>query len=112
MVRLMVNIILMGTLLGVPVLCSAASQGPYIIVIKVHHFEPAQLNVPARQKIKLIIDNQDPTAEEFESYPLNREKVVSGGKQAVIYVGPLKPGPYKYFGDFNPKTAQGVIVAQ
>ncbi len=112
MARLMVNIILMGALLGVPVLCSAASQEPYIIVIKDHKFDPAQLNIPARQKIKLIIDNRDPTAEEFESYALNREKVVSGGKQVIIYLGALKPGSYKYFGDFNPKTAQGVIVAK
>ena len=112
MVRLMVNIILMGALLWAPVLCLAASREPYIIVIKDHKFGPAQLNIPAGQKIKLTIDNQDPTAEEFESYALNREKVVSGGKQGIIYVGPLKPGSYKYFGDFNPKTAQGVIVAQ
>ena len=111
MVRLIVNIVL-GTLLWVPVLCLGASQVPYTIVIKDHKFEPAQLNIPVGQKIKLVVDDQDPTAEEFESYELNREKVVSGGKQIVIYLGPLKQGAYQYFGDFNPKTAQGVIVVQ
>ncbi len=110
-VRLMGYLVL-GLCLWIPVLCWAAIQDPYTIVIKDHKFEPAQLNIPAGQKIKLIIDNRDPTAEEFESYALNREKVVSGGKQVIIYLGPLKPGSYKYFGDFNPKTAQGVIVAQ
>ena len=111
MVRLVIYLIL-GVLIWVPVLCLAASQEPYTIVITEHKFEPAQLNIPAGQKIKLIIDNQDPTAEEFESYELNREKVVAGSKRIIIYLGPLKPGSYKYFGDFNPKTAQGVIVAQ
>ena len=111
MVRLMVNIIL-GALVWLPVLCLASAQETYTVVIKDHKFEPAQLNIPAGQKIKLIVDNQDPTAEEFESYELNREKVVAGRKQIVIYLGPLKQGSYKYFGDFNLKTAQGVIVAQ
>ena len=116
-VRLMVNIVL-GVCCWIPVLCLAqtysvkSSQDPNTIVIKNHKFEPAQLTIPAGQKIKLIVDNQDPTAEEFESYELNREKVVSGSKKIIIYLGPLKPGSYKYFGDFNPKTAQGTIVAQ
>lgn len=111
MVRLTINLVL-GALLWIPALSLAASQEPYIIVIKDHKFEPTQLNIPAGQKIKLIIDNQDLTPEEFESYELNREKVVAGGKQITIYLGPLKPGLYKYFGEFHKETAQGVIAAQ
>ncbi len=111
MARSIINIILV-VLLGLPVQCLAATQQSYTIMIKDHKFEPAQLNIPAGQKVKVIIDNQDPTPEEFESYELNREKVVAGGKQIIIYLGPLKPGSYKYYGDFNPKTAQGIIVAQ
>lgn len=90
----------------------AMAQDSWTIVIKDHQFSPSPLNIPAGKKIKLIVDNQDSTAEEFESFELNREKVVGPGKKIIIYVGPLKPGSYKYFGDFNPKTAQGVIVAQ
>jgi len=111
MIRLMVHLIL-GILAWIPAMCWAVPQGPYTLVIKDHKFEPARLNIPAGQKVKIVIDNQDPTAEEFESYELNREKVVAGSKRITIYLGPLKPGSYKYFGDFNPKTAQGVIVAQ
>ena len=110
--RLIVHIILVGVLFWIPVLCLAATQEPYTIVLKDHKFEPAQLNVPSGQKIKIVIDNQDPTPEEFESYELNREKVVAGGKQIIIYIGPLKPGAYKYFGEFHKETAQGTIVAQ
>lgn len=82
------------------------------IVIKNHKFEPAVLEVPAGKKIKLIVKNQDPTPEEFESYELNREKVIPGNAQAVIFVGPLDPGTYPFFGEFNQATAQGKIVAK
>jgi hypothetical protein len=43
---------------------------------------------------------------------LNREKVIAGKSKATIYIGPLAPGRYSFEGEFNPKTAQGVIIAQ
>ena len=82
------------------------------IVIKEHAFVPAVLEVPANKKIKLLVKNQDPTPEEFESYELNREKVIAGNSQAIIFIGPLEPGTYPFFGDFNPSTAQGKIIAK
>ena len=82
------------------------------IIIKDHKFAPATLEIPANKKVKLIVKNQDPTPEEFESYELNREKVIPGNSQAIIFVGPLDPGTYPFFGEFNPKTAQGKIVAK
>ncbi|MFQ5512574.1 MAG: cupredoxin domain-containing protein [Candidatus Krumholzibacteriia bacterium] len=84
----------------------------YVIQIEDHKFIPATLVVPAKKKIKLRIENLDRTPEEFESYDLNREKVVAGGRKIIVFIGPLKPGTYKYFGEFNPKTAQGVIIAK
>jgi hypothetical protein len=62
--------------------------------------------------VKLIVENQDQSAEEFESYELNREKIVAGGKSVTVFIGPLKPGVYKFFGEFNPKTAQGTITVK
>ena len=29
-----------------------------------------------------------------------------------MYVGPLEPGSYKFFGEFNPKTAIGSLVVR
>jgi len=84
----------------------------YTIVIKDHKFAPEELTIPAGEKIKLRVDNQDPTPEEFESYSLNREKIISGHRKATIFIGPLAPGRYEFFGEFNPKTAQGVIIAK
>ena len=82
------------------------------IVIRDHRFEPSEVRVPAGQKIKLVVHNQDPTAEEFESHELNREKVIAPGAQANIFIGPLKPGRYPFFGEFNEATARGAVVAE
>ena len=109
--RLMVNILL-GMIFWVPSVSLAASQEEYKIAIKDHKFDPVNLNIPVGQKVKLVIENQDSTPEEFESYELNREKVVAGNKKIVIYIGPLKQGSYKFFGEFHKETAQGTIVVQ
>ena len=82
------------------------------ITIKDHKFAPSRLEVPAGWKVKLVVKNQDPTPEEFESYELNREKVIPGNSQGVIFIGPLDPGTYPFFGDFNQARAQGKIIAK
>jgi hypothetical protein len=81
----------------------------FTIEIRDHLFYPSQLIIPANTKVKLIVINRDATPEEFESYELNREKVIMGGAKAIIFIGPLMPGDYPFFGEFNPKTAQGMI---
>lgn len=90
----------------------AAMAAEFTLIIKDHKFEPAELNVPAGQKIKLKVVNQDATPEEFESHPLNREKVIAGNSTATIYIGPLEAGSYPFFGEFNEATAKGVIIAK
>ena len=84
----------------------------YTIVIKEHKFHPDSVEVPTGQKIKLIIDNQDPTPEEFESHTLYREKIVAGNSKITIYVGPLDVGEYEFFGEFNESTAQGKLIVR
>ena len=91
----------------------AAAQDPaYVLVIKDHKFQPTEIEIPPGQKIALTVKNNDPTPEEFESAELRREKVVAGGEQIIVYIGPLKPGRYEFFGDFNPTTARGHIVVK
>ena len=93
-------------------LTALAADGDYTLVIKDHRFQPSELSVPAGSKIKLLIENRDDTPEEFESYSLNREKVIAGKGKATLYIGPLDAGRYPFFGEFNEATAQGVIVAE
>ena len=68
---------------------SSACADPltFTIEIRGHLFYPAEFQVPAGTKVKLIVINQDPTPEEFESYELNREKVIMGGAKAMIFIG-------------------------
>ena len=80
--------------------------------IREHRFEPAEVKVPAGQKIKLLVTNHDSTPEEFESHEMNREKLIPAGKTVTIFIGPLKPGRYHFFGEFNEKTARGVVIAE
>jgi len=92
---------------------AAASDLPvFELAIQNHRFEPAEIVIPARTKVKLLVSNRDPSPEEFESHQLNREKVIPGGKQAVIYIGPLDPGKYPFFGEFHADTAQGAIIVK
>ena len=88
-----------------------AADADYMLVIKDHRFQPTELTVTAGSKIKLQIENQDDTPEEFESHALNREKVITGHGKATLYIGPLDPGRYSYIGEFNEATANGIIVA-
>ena len=82
------------------------------ITIRNHLFYPSKITIPVDTKIKLLIDNQDRTAEEFESYELNREKVIPGGSKGVVFIGPLPAGEYPFFGEFFPKTAQGIVIVK
>jgi len=91
---------------------SATEPPEFRLVIRDHRFVPAELKVPANTKIKLVVVNQDATPEEFESHELNREKVVTGRGTIPVYVGPLKPGRYPFFGEFHAETAQGALIAQ
>jgi len=98
-------------LIALPFAASAAT--PEVpLTIRDHRFDPAEIRIPAETKVKLLVHNQDPTPEEFESYKLNREKVIPGGAKATIFIGPLKPGRYPFFGEFNEKTAQGVVIVE
>ena len=89
-----------------------AADPELALVIRDHRFEPPEIRVPAGQKIKLVVSNQDSTPEEFESHELNREKLIAPGTKAQIYIGPLKPGRYPFFGEFNDKTARGAVIAE
>ncbi len=82
------------------------------LTIREHRFEPAELAVPAGVKFKLLVRNADSTAEEFESYSLNREKVIPGNTEAAFYIGPLEPGRYDFFGEFHMDTAKGWLIAR
>lgn len=77
-----------------------------------HRFVPDRLEVPAHVKFRILVKNTDDTADEFESTELNREKLVTPGQTITVFLGPLDPGTYHFFGDFHQATAKGVLVAK
>lgn len=92
--------------------CSAADMPTFQLTIRNGTFVPATIEVPANTKFRLTIKNEGPGAEEFESVELRKEKVLAPGASSFLIFQPLKPGSYKFFGEFHPATAQGRIVAK
>ena len=101
-------VLLLGLGLAAPALADAEVR----LTIRDHRFQPTELQAPPGVKIKILIKNEDPTAEEFESTSLHREKVVPPGQEVAVFVGPLEPGTYGFFGDFHQDTAQGRLVVK
>jgi hypothetical protein len=89
-----------------------AKTTEFYLTLESHVFIPSELKIPANKKVKLIIHNKDKTAEEFDSFDLNREKVLFPNKKTTIFIGPLAPGQYEYFGEYNPGSARGVIIVE
>jgi len=81
-----------------------------VITIKDHKFTPTEVKVPADKRVVITVINDDPTPEEFESKTLKVEKIIPGKSKATVRIGPLKPGRYNFFGEFNEATAQGWVV--
>jgi hypothetical protein len=88
-----------------------AQETTYSLTVRNGKFEPSTLAVKAGVKFKLVVSNKGTAPAEFESSELNREKVVPAGASMPLYIGPLAPGAYPFFDDFDPKN-RGQIVAK
>ena len=100
-------------LINVLYLCSfivEAKRPEYHIELTNHLFYPAQIVIPENKKVKLIIHNRDSSVEEFDSFDLNREKVIFPKQQSIIFIGPLPVGEYHFFGEYHPNSARGKVV--
>jgi hypothetical protein len=56
--------------------------------------------------------NQKTEAVEFESFELNRERVIQPGQEVTVYLPALAPGTYRFFDDFHKDTGEGTITAR
>jgi hypothetical protein len=92
---------------------AAADAGP-IPELRFHdgQFEPANVSVPAGQPLKLKVDNTGASAIEFESFELNRERVVLPGASITVYIPALTPGVYHFYDDFHHQGNDGVLTAK
>lgn len=105
-------VLALGLSLGLALPLHAETLPSFSLTAKDGRFLPEKIEVPAGQKIRLTFTNEGPGPEEFESSKLNREKMIMSGKSADIFLGPLKPGVYDFYGEFHPQTARGQIVVK
>jgi Cupredoxin-like domain len=73
-------------------------------------FAPAEIKTPSGAKIRLDVTNQTAAAIEFESFELNRERVVPPGQTVAVYVSGLSPGRYEFFDDFHQERRGALVV--
>ena len=105
-------LVVLSTIAVVSAAAVAARAGDYVVTIKDHRFTPAEIKVPANQRVIITVVNEDATAEEFDSGALKVEKVVAGKSKGTVRIGPLKPGRYPFIGEYNEATAKGTVIAE
>ena len=91
---------------------AAARADDYVLTIKDHRFTPTEIKIPANKRVQITVVNDDATPEEFESKEMKVEKVIPGKSKGVVRFGPLAPGRYPFFGEFNEATAKGTVIAE
>ena len=96
---------------------AAATEAPNkpVTVVEIrfehHRFSPEKVEVPAGAPLTLRVINASDERIEFESFKLNREKVVMPRETLVLQLPALRPGTYDFFDDFHADVPEGKIVA-
>ena len=113
-VRALVQLTAIGALTAALAIAGAAcADAPpgVTLTLKKHRFTPATFTVPAGQRVRVTLINQDPATEEFDSHDLRLEEVVTPMGKISFDIGPLQPGQYSFMGEFHAETAQGKVTA-
>lgn len=84
----------------------------YQLTAKSGRFYPETIEAPAGKRFRIAIKNEGPGPEEFESLELRKETVLAPGVTRTLVFAPMRPGTYKFFGEFHPDTAKGQIVVK
>ena len=90
----------------------SSAQDTQEIRFENHKFTPQTLNVPSGQKLALKVTNASQETIEFESFKLNREKVVTPGETISVNLPALSSGSYDFYDDFHQDVPQGAIIAK
>ncbi len=77
-----------------------------------HRFVPQTITVPANRAFKLKVINASKETIEFESFKLNRERVIGPGESIIVNVPALPPQSYDFYDDFHDDVPEGVIIAK
>ena len=106
------SMMILSIALSVAVASAADTPPELALTLDQHRFSPEEILVKANAPFVLVITNKDKEDEEFEMSSLRIEKIIPGGKTLQVKMPALKPGTYKFVGEFHEKTAQGRIIAE
>lgn len=104
-----------GLLLMVAVALSVVARAegrPVELRFESHRFIPQTLTVSAGQPFKIDVVNASHETIEFESFKLNREKVLEPGATISVRLPALSPGTYDFYDDFHQDVPEGSIIAK
>lgn len=73
---------------------------------------PERLEVPAGQRVKLVVRNQGKGPIEFENLAMRVEKVLAPGASSFVVLPKLKPGEYEFIDEFHMDTGKMWVVAK
>ena len=90
----------------------AGAPPPLRLVLENHRFTPQELHARAGQPIVILLENRDPTPEEWESLRLRKEFGLRGHQSGRIVIKPQQPGRYTFRGEFNADTAIGYLIVE
>jgi hypothetical protein len=104
------------TLIVLAVMISASGARAADTVVELrfenHRFVPQTITVPANRAFKIKVINASKETIEFESFKLNRERVVGPGETIIVNVPALSPQSYDFYDDFHGDVPEGVMIVQ
>ena len=103
------RLLLAALLLALAVTVRAEERSVALAVAE-HGFAPPEIEAAAGERLRLEVTNQTAAAIEFESFELNRERVIQPGQTAAVYVSGLDPGRYEFFDDFHHQRRGALLV--
>ena len=109
------NLIVTGLIVLLAVAFPVGARGDDTVLelrFENHRFLPQTITVPANRPFRLKVINASKETIEFESFKLNREKVVGPGETIVVLIPALSPGSYDFYDDFHQDVPEGEILAK
>lgn len=75
-------------------------------------FAPKRIEVPAGQRVKLVLKNEGPGPLEFENADMHIEKILGAGGTSFVVLPKLAPGEYEFVDEFNMVTGVLSVIVK
>jgi hypothetical protein len=113
MLRIAPHLLFVAALwLGLGVGARAQELPTFEVIAKEARLFPERLEVPAGQRVKLVVKNQGKGPIEFENLDMRVEKVLAPGATSFVVLPKLKPGQYEFIDEFHLDTGKMLVIAK